>query len=278
MANTYTPTYNLIKPEVGADTNAWGGHLNTNTDAIDSNMFSRSVATAQTVTGPVTWSASQTFSAAATFSQTIRVNGAVTFDSTLLVTGAVTFSSTASVSGNVTAATAPTTGAHLTNKTYTDATFLPLAGGTLTGNLSIINGTTEMTATLGSSGGYFYGNATQIGWKASGGSVKIYWDTSGNFTAAQNITAYSDVKLKTNVQTIKEAVSIVNRMRGVFYDRIEDGRHGVGVIAQEMQEVLPQVVIENDGILSVAYGNIVGVLIEAVKELSAKVERLEAGK
>lgn len=278
MANTYTPTYNLIKPEVGADTNAWGGHTNTNTDTIDANMFSRSTSSAQTVTGPVTWSASQTFNASATFGSTMLVHGAVTFDNTLLVTGAVTFSNALSVSSNVTAATAPTLGAHLTNKTFTDATYFPFTGGTITGNLSIINGTSEMSVTLGSSGGNFYGNATQIGWKASGGSAKIYWDLSGNFTAAQNISAYSDAKLKTNVETIKEALSIVNRMRGVFYDRIENGEHGVGVIAQEMQEVLPQVVIPNDGVLSVAYGNIVGVLIEAVKELSAKVEALEASR
>jgi hypothetical protein len=284
MANTYTPTYNLILPEVGSDTNAWGGHLNTNTSTIDTNMFSRSTLAAQTVLSAVTWSGNQTFNGTASFAQTLSVSGAVTFSATLALSGAATIGGTLGVTGvatftsNCVAATAPTTGSHLTNKTYTDATYLPFVGGTLTGNLSIISGTTEMTVTVGSSGGYFYGNATQIGWKASGGSAKVYWDTSGNLTAAANITAYSDAKLKTNVETIKEALSIVERMRGVFYQRIDSGEHGVGVIAQEMQEVLPQVVIENDGLLSVAYGNIVGVLIEAVKELSTKVDALEASK
>lgn len=272
MANTYTPTFNLILPEVGSDTNAWGGHLNTNTTAIDANMFSRSTAAAQTVTGPVTWSANQTFNGTATFSNTLAVASNATIGGTLGVTGLATFA------GNVVSAPAPTTGNHLTNKTYTDATFLPFGGGTLTGNLSIISGTSERTIILGSSGGYFFGNATTNGWKNSGGTAAVSWDASGNFTATANITAYSDAKLKTNVETIKEALSIVNRMRGVFYDRIDSGEHGVGVIAQEMREVLPQVVLENDGTLSVAYGNIVGVLIEAVKELSAKVEKLEAGK
>lgn len=278
MANSYTPTYNMILPEVGSDTNAWGGHSNTNFSTIDTNMFSRSTSSAQTVTGAVTWSGNQTFNGTASFAQTMSVTGAATLSSTLAVTGAVTMASTLAVTGLVTASATPTLGGHLTNKTYTDATFLPFTGGTLTGNLSIISGTSERTLTLGSSGGYFFGNATQNGWKNSGGTAAVYWDTSGNFTAAANITAYSDAKLKTNVKTIQEALSIVNRMRGVFYDRIDNGAAGVGVIAQEVQEVLPQVVIPNDGVLSVAYGNIVGVLIEAVKELSAKVERLEAGR
>jgi hypothetical protein len=67
-------------------------------------------------------------------------------------------------------------------------------------------------------------------------------------------------------------------MRGVYYDRIDTGEAGVGVIAQELRDVIPEVVKENDGTLSVAYGNLVGVLIEAIKELSTKVAALEAAK
>jgi hypothetical protein len=86
------------------------------------------------------------------------------------------------------------------------------------------------------------------------------------------VTAYSDAKLKKNVETIPNALALVEKMRGVFYDRVDTGEAGVGVIAQELQAVLPQLVKDNDGTLSVAYGNLVGVLIEAVKELSAKLE------
>jgi hypothetical protein len=56
---------------------------------------------------------------------------------------------------------------------------------------------------------------------------------------------------------------------------INSGEAGIGVIAQETREVLPQVVKDNNGILSVAYANMVGVLIEAVKELNAKIDRIE---
>lgn len=300
MANQITATYSFTLPEVGADTNAWGGHINGNFSTIDQQMVSRTLVTAQTIAGPLNLpsnglnvgsgqlqvtggnvstsgnaSIGGTFgvTGATTLGNTVIVNGAATFDSTVLVTGAATFSSTLSAS------TAPSTGAHLTNKTYVDAQTalkLNLAGGTMTGNLAIVNSTTEMTLTLGSSGGYYFGNATVAGFKNSGGTARVSWNiSSGDFTAAGNVSAYSDARLKENVQTIRDAVALVSRMRGVFYDRVDTGKPGVGVIAQEMQEVVPAVVVDHGDTLSVAYGNLVGVLIEAVKELSARIEVLE---
>jgi hypothetical protein len=81
--------------------------------------------------------------------------------------------------------------------------------------------------------------------------------------------------LKTNIQTIENALLLVEKMRGVTFER--NGRRSVGVIAQEMQEVLPQVVHkENESeYLAVAYGNIVGVLIEAIKELKLEIDELK---
>ena len=63
-------------------------------------------------------------------------------------------------------------------------------------------------------------------------------------------------------------------MRGVMYDK--DGERSTGVIAQEMQQVMPEVVQEGE-YLSVAYGNIVGVLIESIKELKTQIEELKNG-
>jgi len=276
MANTYTTRLNLTKPEVGADTNAWGGHLNANLDTIDLNMVSKELATAQTMAGALNLPANGLNVGSGQLQVT---GGNVSASGQLSVTGAAAFSSTMSVTGLVTASTAPTTGGHLTNKTYVDAgdaLKLNLTGGTLTGNLSIVNSTTEMQLTLGSSGGYFYGNATTIGWFKTGGGNFSLNVSNGNFTASGNVTAYSDARLKENVETISNALDLVNRMRGVFYDRIDTGEAGIGVIAQEMEEVIPEVVIPSDGMLTVAYGNLVGVLIEAVKELTARVEELEA--
>jgi hypothetical protein len=111
------------------------------------------------------------------------------------------------------------------------------------------------------------------GWSASANRLQM--DMSGNLTMAGNVTAFSDARLKTNVQTISNALDMVGRMRGVSYTK--DGSAGVGVIAQELREVLPEVVHESGEYLSVAYGNIVGVLIEAVKELRTEIDALKRG-
>ena len=153
--------------------------------------------------------------------------------------------------------------------------------GNVTGNLTG-NVTGNITGSLkdGSGNQIFY-SAGNLFSRASGnmyfqnqaGSVNyFYTDTSGNLTATGNVTAYSDERLKSDVYTIQNALDLVDQMRGVGF--IKDGKAGIGVIAQEMQKVMPQVVIEGE-YLSVAYGNLVGVLIEAVKELRAEVKALK---
>jgi hypothetical protein len=114
------------------------------------------------------------------------------------------------------------------------------------------------------------------GWSAAANRLQM--DMSGNLTMAGNVTAYSDARLKKDVETIGDALGLVRKMRGVTYTRIDTDKAGVGVIAQEMLEVMPQAVqqgIGDDDTLSVAYGNLVGVLIEAIKELEARVAELE---
>ena len=114
------------------------------------------------------------------------------------------------------------------------------------------------------------------GWSAAANRFQM--DMSGNLTMAGNVTAYSDARLKTNIQTIENALDKVLKMRGVSYERIDNGEKNIGVIAQEIKEVLPEVVLEREGddqFMSVSYGNIVGVLIEAIKELKAEIEELK---
>jgi sugar lactone lactonase YvrE len=102
-------------------------------------------------------------------------------------------------------------------------------------------------------------------------------DVSGNARAASFVTT-SDARIKTNISTIDSPLEKVMRMRGVYYNHIHDSntRH-VGVIAQEVEEVLPEVVFtdtsENNN-KSVAYGNIVALLIEAVKSQQSTIDSL----
>lgn len=98
---------------------------------------------------------------------------------------------------------------------------------------------------------------------------------NGNFTATGNITAFSDERLKDDIETLDG--SKVLDMRGVSYTK--DGKAGSGVIAQELEKVAPELVMTNekeDGMKSVAYGNLVGYLIEAVKDQQKQIDELKA--
>ena len=105
----------------------------------------------------------------------------------------------------------------------------------------------------------------------------MYIKHDGSVWAKGDVTAYSDSRVKGNVKTIDNALNKVEQLRGVTYERTDlENKKSLGVIAQEVQAVLPELVSEDqDGMLSVAYGNMVGVLIEAIKELNAKVEDLQ---
>ena len=100
---------------------------------------------------------------------------------------------------------------------------------------------------------------------------------AGNIAASGNVSAYSDERLKDNIVTIPNALAKVMALRGVEFDK--DGAHNIGVIAQEVQKVVPEVVFENTDemkTLSVAYGNLVGLLIEAIKDQQAQIDELRA--
>jgi len=108
------------------------------------------------------------------------------------------------------------------------------------------------------------------------GNRAVYSDTNGALTNTS-----SDAILKTNVATVTDGASIVAALRPVRFDWIDQQSRGaqreIGLIAQEVQTVLPEVVgINNDGTLSVDYSHIVSVLIDAVQTLQAKVAALEA--
>jgi hypothetical protein len=99
---------------------------------------------------------------------------------------------------------------------------------------------------------------------------------SGVVTAT-DFNSTSDQSLKTNINTIDNALDIVNDLRGVSFDWKETGKSSYGVIAQELEKVLPSLVSDTE-IKTVNYNGIIGVLIEAVKELSEEVERLKNDK
>lgn len=109
-------------------------------------------------------------------------------------------------------------------------------------------------------------------------------DTSGNFVVSGNVTAYgspSDIKLKEDIEVIDNALDKVKQLKGITYTLKSDRNRLTGLIAQDLEKVLPEAVYEttdvddDDKHLAIRYGNTVGLLVEAIKELEARVKELE---
>lgn len=114
---------------------------------------------------------------------------------------------------------------------------------------------------------------------ANTGHLKV----NGEVNATGNITAFSDIRVKTDIKVIENALDKVDQIRGVTYERtdMQDSRQ-VGFVAQELEVVLPEAVrtvkseeLGIDDFKTVAYGNVSALLVEAVKEEKAKREALE---
>lgn len=231
-------------------------------------------ATAGTTAGPTINSSTGTSVVIPSASAT--ASGVVTTD-TQTFAGAKTFSSTitGSVSGNAGTATTLQTA-----RTINGVSFNGSANITVTAN-------TTNTLTRGTylTGANFNGSAATT-WAVDATSANtadkvVARDGSGNFTAgvitATDFNTTSDVALKSNISTISGALDIVGRLRGVSFNWLDNNKPSVGVVAQEVEQVLPELVSTNveTGLKGVSYANLVGVLIEAIKDLQAEVEKLK---
>jgi hypothetical protein len=98
--------------------------------------------------------------------------------------------------------------------------------------------------------------------------------STGDFSASGNVTAYSDKRLKSDIQRIESALDKVCNLTG--YTFTMNNKRATGLIAQEVLEVLPEAVMgSEEDHYSLAYGNMVGILVEAIKELSSEVKSLK---
>ena len=95
-----------------------------------------------------------------------------------------------------------------------------------------------------------------------------------------NVTAFSDQTLKKDITTINDALSLCGKLRGVSYKWIKDDKPSIGVIAQEIEQHIPEIVtttqLDGKDVKSVDYGKIVGVLINAINELKAELDEYKA--
>ena len=120
-----------------------------------------------------------------------------------------------------------------------------------------------------SSGQYVAGTGSQVAFQA----VKATGDIS-----AKDITTFSDLRLKENVISLDGSLGKLEKLEGVNYNfKSEPGQQRIGLIAQDAGEVFPEILRTDDvtGMYSLAYNDLIPVLIESIKELSAKVKVLE---
>ena len=216
-----------------------------------------------------------------TSTPTLTYYGATSPGGSALTVKDIPYASTSGTAGNITA--------HTINQSVGSSNSPTFAGITINGATTINRHIDANTAWGNASG-----NTIFVGW--SGGKVVLGNNANGGhdyarditvasvvstnpFFCFQDITAFSDARVKDNVEVIDNAIQKVKAIRGVTYtrsDNVDKEKRHAGVIAQEVLKVLPEVVSgSEDSVYSVAYGNMVGLLIEAIKEQQLQIEELK---
>jgi hypothetical protein len=274
-----------------------GGTFTVTSNATNANTASAIVArdgsgnfAAGTITAALTGNAST-----ATTLQTARTIGGVSFNGAANInlpgvnTGGNqnTSGSSASCTGNAATATVLQTARTIGGVSFNGSANINLPGVNTGGNQNT-SGTsaisTAATVTTSSAASAFkvpFANTTA----STTGNYGLLQDSTATFTynpstnvlEAGTFNTTSDISLKENICTFENAMDVVAGLRGVRFTWKKNGIKTVGLIAQEVEKVLPELIGTNadTGLKSVSYANMVAVLIEAVKELKAEIEELK---
>lgn len=196
--------------------------------------------------------------------------------------GALTVASTIN-SGAITSS-GDITGANLTSNGAINGTFQgTIATSSQFGTNGWINstdGANRFYFTASSGATYMKINSYIYFQDTTSGANRFSIDSGGNGVFAGNVTAYgspSDEKLKENISVIEDPINKIKKLRGVTYTLKSDGNRLTGLIAQDLQTVLPEAVytakdLENEEHLAIRYGNTVGLLVEAIKDQQKQIE------
>jgi len=136
-------------------------------------------------------------------------------------------------------------------------------GTTITDDVAT-NATRYLTLTASSSGSINTANVS---------TTKLFFNPSTGLLTSTDYNSSSDKRLKKNIKSVTGALDTIDALRGVSFEWKEGGAKAIGMIAQEVNEVLPEIVTTDDnGYMGIKYANMVGVLVEAIKELKAEFE------
>ena len=170
---------------------------------------------------------------------------------------------------------------------YTASQNVPINSGSVSYNLveGLQNAGSDLrialfsgSSTIVTRGGFICDTSGSVGIKINENTAPLSYalDVSGSIRASGTVLQSSDERLKENINLIDNAFDRVNAIDGVYFNWKDKEERNVGVLAQQVEKVLPEVVSQDgNGYLNVDYGGIVPLLLEAIKELEARVTELE---
>ena len=181
-------------------------------------------------------------------------------------------------------------------KGYLDGGYSAVETSTTSGCIYTIGGASynPTATTLGNMYGIGYGYSGQAGinvsgvpanawgmYAASSGTARVFLNSDNGIIYASDFSASSDQRLKTNITPLTDALDKIKQLNGVTFNWNELSKYDqtteqVGVLAQEVEKVLPQAVSKGEEYMSVSYGKIVPLLIESIKEQQSEIDELKS--
>ncbi len=172
---------------------------------------------------------------------------------------------------------------YTSNAFYTDGNRSVIRGGSPT---LYFRDTDAQSAMLHNNSNLLYvlrGATDSESWVAVNGQWPWIWNLTnndstcgGSLYCVGNVTAYSDIRHKTDIVKLNDCLEKVEKLNGYTYTRKNDGKRYTGLIAQEVLEVLPEAVSTDEkGEYALAYGNLAGLFVEAMKEMKSRIDALE---
>jgi hypothetical protein len=178
-----------------------------------------------------------------------------------------TFNNAVTISGSLTADDAGFTGL-VTAPSITANTF----SGTLSGTASVATTVTLVATNTADAVHYPVFVDTATGNENVRTDTGFTYNPSSGILASTDFNSTSDALLKKNITPVENALALINNLNGYTFDWKDRNRSSVGVTAQDVEKILPQLVTEINDHKTVNYNGLIGVLIEAVKELSKKID------